>query len=106
MPADSNKLMLFDFTTRKWSELAKGSFGFPNWSHDGKYLYFEDASSGSEVRRVQIPGQKFEHVASLKELRRPNAPSGYWSAPAYDGSPMVMRDVGIQEIYALEIQFP
>jgi eukaryotic-like serine/threonine-protein kinase len=105
MPADSTKLMLFDFATNKWSELGKGSFNFPNWSHDGKYLYFEDFSQG-EIRRVQIAGQKFERIADLKELRRPTDMSGYWSAPAYDGSPMVMRDVGIQEIYALNLQLP
>jgi eukaryotic-like serine/threonine-protein kinase len=105
MPPDSNKLMLFEFATKKWSELGTGAFGFPNWSHDGKYLYFENFAQG-EVRRIEFPGQKFESVADLKELRRPNAMSGYWSAPAYDGSPLVMRDVGIQEIYALEMQFP
>jgi Tol biopolymer transport system component len=105
MPSDSDKLMLFDFATKKWSELGKGAFGFPNWSHDGKYLYFEDFTQG-EIRRVEFPGQKFERIADLKEVRRPNDMSGYWSAPAYDGSPLVMRDVGIQEIYALEMQFP
>jgi eukaryotic-like serine/threonine-protein kinase len=105
MPPDSNKLMLFDFTTKKWSELAKGGFAFPNWSHDGKYLYFEDFTQG-EIRRIEIPGQKFERIADLKELRRPTDMSGYWSAPAYDGSPLVMRDAGIQEIYAFETQFP
>jgi len=105
MPPDSNKLMLFDFTTKKWSELGKGGFAFPNWSHDGKYLYFEDFTQG-EIRRIEFPGQKFERIADLKELRRPNDMSGYWSAPAFDGSPLVMRDVGIQEIYALDWQLP
>jgi eukaryotic-like serine/threonine-protein kinase len=105
MPPDSNKLMLFDFTTKKWLELGKGAFGFPNWSHDGKYLYFEDFARG-EIGRIELSNKKFERIADLKELRRPNDISGYWSAPAHDGSPLVMRDVGIQEIYALEIQFP
>jgi serine/threonine protein kinase/Tol biopolymer transport system component len=105
MPSDSSKLMLFDFTTKKWSELAKGGIAFPNWSQDGKYLYFEEFLR-AEIRRIQVPNQKFEVVAGIKELRRPNAISGYWSAPAYDGSLLVMRDVGIQEIYALELQLP
>jgi eukaryotic-like serine/threonine-protein kinase len=104
MPADSNKLMLFDFTTRKWSELANGSFTFPNWSHDGKYLYVEDVSQRNEVRRIEIASRKFEDVANLKELRRLSAFNADWTAPAYDGSPMMIRDAGIQEIYALEIK--
>jgi Tol biopolymer transport system component len=102
---DLTKLMLFDFRTKKWSELGKGAFAFPNWSHDGKYLYFED-SFQSEMRRVQIPGKKFENIASLKEVRRPNGIFGFWSKAAYDGSPLVLRDAGTQEIYALELQFP
>lgn len=106
MPADSGKLMLLDLTTKKWMELAKGAFAFPNWSHDGRYLYFEDFSQGADIQRIQIPEQKIEHVAGLKELRRNSYISGYWSAPADDGSPLVMRDAGIQEIYALEMQFP
>jgi serine/threonine protein kinase/Tol biopolymer transport system component len=105
MPPDSNKLILFEFATRKWLELAKGAFGFPNWSHDGKYLYYEDFTQNA-VRRIEIRSQKSEGIVDLKELRRPNDMSGYWSAPAYDGSPLVMRDAGIQEIYALELQFP
>jgi serine/threonine protein kinase/Tol biopolymer transport system component len=105
MPPDSNKLILFEFATRKWLELAKGAFGFPNWSHDGKYLYYEDFTQNA-VRRIEIRSQKSEGIVDLKDLRRPNDMSGYWSAPAYDGSPLVMRDAGIQEIYALELQFP
>ncbi len=105
MPPDSNKLMLFEFATRKWLELANGAFAFPNWSHDGKYLYFENFTQ-SEVRRIEIGSQKSELIADLRELRRPNDMSGYWTAPASDGSPLVMRDAGIQEIYAFETQFP
>src|SRR5262249_48635874 len=35
-----NTLMLFDFTTQKWTELAKQAAGWPRWSRDGKYIYF------------------------------------------------------------------
>jgi eukaryotic-like serine/threonine-protein kinase len=103
MPVDSSKLMLFDFKTKKWSELAKGSFTFPNWSHDGKYLYVEDLSQGDEMRRVNIASRRIENIANLKQLRRPSGFIGDWSAPDYDGSPTVIRDAGIEEIYALEM---
>ena len=105
MPSDSSKLMLFDFTTKKWSELATGGIAFPNWTRDGRYLYFEEFLR-AEIRRIEIPSHKVEVVAGLKELRRPNAISGYWSAPAYDGSLLLMRDIGIQEIYAFDLQLP
>ncbi len=105
LQGDLTRLMLFDFTTKKWTELGKGAFAFPNWSHDGKFLYFQE-SSRNEIQRVQVPGTQLESVASLKEVRRPNAIEGFWSKPAYDGAPLVMRDAGTQEIYALQLQFP
>jgi Tol biopolymer transport system component len=105
MTSDSSKLMLFDFTSKKWLELAKGSFAFPGWSHDGRYIYFEDFGKG-EIRRVEVSSQKFEGVVGITELRRPGDYAGIWSAPAYDGSPMVMRDIGIEEVYALDLKLP
>src|SRR5262249_47949026 len=35
-----NKLLLFDFTTQKWAELAEREASEPRWSQDGKYAYF------------------------------------------------------------------
>lgn len=34
----------FSTLRQKWSELTRGGFGFPNWSHDGKYVYVVDIS--------------------------------------------------------------
>src|SRR4029077_1274188 len=42
---DGTRLMLFDFTTQKWSELIKMSVGLSEWSADGKYLYFDTGLS-------------------------------------------------------------
>ena len=40
MPADSLGLVLFDFKTQKWLQLAKVRAAFPNWSKDGRAVYF------------------------------------------------------------------
>ena len=37
------KLMLFDFTTQKWTELFGSDMGYPSWSHNGRYIYFEQS---------------------------------------------------------------
>ena len=36
------KLMLFDFATQKWTEVFGSEMGYRGWSHDGKYIYFQD----------------------------------------------------------------
>jgi Tol biopolymer transport system component len=38
---DSQALMLFDRTNQQWTELVLMSIGYPSWSHDGQYLYFD-----------------------------------------------------------------
>jgi eukaryotic-like serine/threonine-protein kinase len=104
---DSLKLTLFDFKTRKWTEMAKGLVvGYPNWSHDGKYLYY-DAQSGEQVGfyRIRISDFKVERVADLRAVRRAGA-LGAWGGLAPDDSPLLLRDTGTQEIYALDVDFP
>jgi eukaryotic-like serine/threonine-protein kinase len=47
LSADSKRLVLYDFKTQKWSEWVNemGSIGFPTWSRDGNYLYYDSTFS-------------------------------------------------------------
>jgi Tol biopolymer transport system component len=106
---DAHKLLLFDFTAGKWSELTTGkSLQYPNLSRDGKYIYFEDiGETGPELDRVNLTDRKRERVLVLKDIPRVlNESGGTWNGLDLDGSPLIMRDVGIQEIYALDLEFP
>ena len=100
--------MLFDAITQKWTELAKIGVGWADWSYKGDYVYFLGAPAGGQsvgVFRVRISDQKLEQVVSLKDFRQ--APDwGSWTAPAPDGSPLLVRDAGTQDIYALDLQLP
>ena len=104
MPFASRSLMLFDFATQKWEEIAKISPGFPNWSKNGEYVYFlgqEDAA----VMRIRIRDRKIERVAGLKNFRRTGY-YGVWLGLSPDDSPLMLRDIGTQEIYALDWEVP
>jgi hypothetical protein len=107
---DAHKLLLFDFTAGKWSELTTGkSLQYPNLSRDGKYVYFEDiGESGPELDRVNLTDRKRERVLGLKDIPRVymTESANPWNGLDLDGSPLIMRDVGIQEIYALDLEFP
>jgi serine/threonine protein kinase/Tol biopolymer transport system component len=108
--ADTKKQMLLEVSTGKWSELASGSvLQYPNWSADSKNSYFEDLGpDGPEIDRVSIATRKKERIVVLKGIARvPMPESGVpWNGVAPDGSPLIMRDVGTREIYALELQLP
>jgi len=105
MPFRSRSLMLFDFATQKWDEIAKITCGFPNWSKNGDYVYFLHEENQPSVMRVRTRDRKIERVADLKNFRQAGFYS-VWLSLAPDDSPLLLRDTGTQEIYALDWQAP
>jgi serine/threonine protein kinase/Tol biopolymer transport system component len=107
---DAHKLLFFDFTVGKWAELTTGkSLQYPNLSRDGKYIYFEDTgANGPELNRVNLTDRKRERVLGLKDIARVlmTESGSPWNGLDLDGLPLIMRDVGIQEIYALDLELP
>jgi len=100
---DLQRLLLFEFSTRKWTELYNGLVGYPSWSSDGRYLYFD---TGAELRRARISDHHVELVASIKGFSRPTGDLAQWFGLAPDDSPLVLRDMGTHEIYALDWEAP
>jgi Tol biopolymer transport system component len=103
LSSESLRLMLFDFGAGKWTELYAGRLGYPSWSRDGRYVYFD---TGSDVRRVRIADGHVEVVASLAGVGRVFSPVGQWLGLAPDDSLLVLRDAGTHEIYALDWDAP
>lgn len=103
-------LRLYDFTTGKWAHLVDDvPVSFPNWSRDGQYLYFDSAfSKQPALYRVRIRDRKLEPLMSLKDVRLTGRafPHGSWSSLAPDDSPLLLRDVGSEELYALDWEVP
>ena len=56
--------------------------------------------------RVALDTQKVEEIVSLQNLKRAGANGSFWFGLAPDDSPIVLRDTGTQEIYALDWQEP
>ncbi len=102
---DSQALMLFDRTNQQWTTLARMGVGFPTWSHDGQYLYFDSIlTEDPAFFRVRISDRQLERVTTLKEIHRLWGPNGEWSGLGPDDSLLVTRDIGSPEIYALDWQ--
>jgi Tol biopolymer transport system component len=104
---DSQKLMLFDRATASWSELVRMTIGYPSWSQNGEYLYFDTTlTDDTAFYRIRISDRKLERLLSLKSVRRLWGPLGEWTGLAPDDSPLLVRDTSSQEIYALDFQVP
>jgi Tol biopolymer transport system component len=101
------KLLLFDRETQKWSELlSKIPGAWPQWSSDSKFVYLSHFGHGAALYRVRIADRKTERVAAVDV---PGGVTGYatsWMSMAPDGSFLLLRDLSIQEIYALDVDWP
>ncbi len=105
--ADTQKLALYDFASQKQTVLVDATCGYFAWSRDGKYLYYDiPLVKDPGLYRVRLTDRKIERLASLKELRRASWAFGAWSGLAPDDSPLVLRDIGTEEIYALDWEAP
>jgi len=106
---DSLKILFFDFKTHTWSEpiAENGNIGFPTWSRESKYLYFDEGGLEPSYRRLKVGGAKSESLFSLKAMPLffSNA-VGTWSGLAPDGTPLFTRDASTEEIYALDVDLP
>jgi serine/threonine protein kinase/Tol biopolymer transport system component len=99
-----DRLMLFDFTTEKWAEAANLLLGYIHWSRNSEYVYFDAAGKDAAFYRVRISDRKMERLVNLNNLRRTGL--FQWTGLAPDDSPLLLRDVGTEEVYALDWQVP
>ena len=75
----------------------------PRW----EYIYFINPYIAEPaVYRVRISDRKLELVTSLSRQRLGWSIAGKWTGLAGDDSPLVLRDTGSEEIYALDWQAP
>ena len=105
LSADNRRLMLYDFTIRKWAELAKLEVANPTWSHNGQYIFFQETPPHGEPAffRINVSSRKLERVAASSLAGRVYTP---WSGLTPDDSPLMIRDVSTHEVYALDWEAP
>ena len=108
MPVGATSLRIFDFKSQHWSELVRkdtqGTVAFPSWSRDGKFIYFTriPANGDKGIFRIRTIGGDPERVANLKSIDI----GGWWGWMGLDpgDAPLVMRDTGSNDIYALTLE--
>jgi eukaryotic-like serine/threonine-protein kinase len=98
---DSRTVLVFDFATQKWTPLATGSLGWLCWSHDARYVYVLDFSAKEAVVRIGLRDHKIEPVADLSNMILTGR-YGAALALAPDDSPVMLRDTGSQDVYAVD----
>jgi Tol biopolymer transport system component len=106
---DLRRVMLFDFTTQRWEQLAlMDSVGYLTWSRTGEYLYFDATTKdGVAIYRASALARRVERVTAIPSpIGLAFGLFGPWTGLDPDDSPLLMRDTSVQEIYALDLQLP
>jgi len=106
---DGVKMLLFDLKTQAWKELDSGhSYDYPMWSRDSNYIYFSNSfETGTPFYRLRVADNKLERVTNVNLTRGVAwGTFGQWTGLAPDNSPLLLRDTSMQEIYALDVQWP
>jgi hypothetical protein len=73
------------------------------WSRDSEYVYFHTASPDLGLYRAHILSKNVERLASLSAFASMHDD---WLGVAPDGSPLIIGDTRIDEVYALDVQWP
>jgi serine/threonine protein kinase/WD40 repeat protein len=102
------KLLTFDVNTQKWAELIHGSFVAWALSPDRQYLYFTTGGAEPKAQRLRFSDRQVETITSLKEVRRvvDELEQNTQIDVAADGSLILARDIGTEEIYAIRLRWP
>jgi len=114
--SDMRGLQIYDMAAGKWVDLGvnrllgvDGLLNYHVWSRDGQAIYFQSFPKGQPAAafRVRLRDHRVERVASLENFRQAaGATFGDWVGLAPDESPLLLEDVGTQDIYALEMKLP
>jgi Tol biopolymer transport system component len=98
---------LYTVSTNTWKKLPlPATFNFWAWSHDSKYIYYDGLGEGMAAMRLRLADGKMEKVADLTGIHRINGGFGAWFGLGPNDSPMLLRNNGSQQIYALDWEAP
>ena len=101
---------LYHPDTQRWNEVipasARVEVGYPTWSRDGRWIYGLSVDERA-VLRLKVEDPRPERVASLGAID-PTAPSqsSSWMGLDPDDAPLVLRNVGMWDLYVLDWEAP
>lgn len=103
MTVDAKSLKVLDLSSGRWSLLDTGAVAFPEWSHDGAWIYYVRWTTHPALLRIRIADSKQEFLADLTGAQYTGAYT-LWMGLDPEDRPMMLRDAGTDDIYALTLR--
>ncbi len=101
------KLVLYDTATHATQTLAELG-DYPTWSTDGRYLYFSTLffrKPDAGIYRYEVSTGRVEKILSAPDFLLAGI-WGVWYGFTPKGEPLVVRDMGSTDLYALDLDLP
>jgi Tol biopolymer transport system component len=98
---DGRRLFLFQFSSGAWKPLTSSPGGYPNWSHDSKWVYF---SGRRAVYSVDVRSGITTAAANLDGIQQGPWILGSWIGLAPDDCPLAIRNETTEKIYAWDFE--
>ncbi|MGC2250736.1 MAG: winged helix-turn-helix domain-containing protein [Acidobacteriaceae bacterium] len=104
-------LELYNFTTRKWEQITNMVSVYPNWSSDSRCVWFNSSGPPSPAQqpsyRMCLTDRKPQFLVNLAEGGQlVSGTFNFWTGVTPDGSILGIRNISIEEVYALDTKFP
>jgi Tol biopolymer transport system component/DNA-binding winged helix-turn-helix (wHTH) protein len=105
MTEENATLKIFDLAKQRWSTLLThaGGMGFPSWSHDSRFVYMLYLRDKPGVYRIRVTGGEAEQVVDLTEFHHTGTSTMWFGLDPTD-APLLLRDAGTDDIYALTLE--
>ncbi len=80
-----------------------------NWSafsRDGRLVYFERDQNPKVLMRLRVGNRAVDEVVDLHNFNRAGTSRGFWFGLTPDDSPLLLHNIGTEEVYALDWKQP
>lgn len=95
------QLKLFDVETATWRPTSATHVNDPTWSRDGRAIYFDTEGVRHAIQRLRVEEDVVNELTDLNEYITVS-----WCGLTPDDSPLMLRNLGTLELYALDLRVP
>jgi len=103
MTLDAMSMKVLSMESGTWSSLDTGAVAFPEWSHDSNSIYYIRWKGDAALVRIRPGDSRTEIVADLRNEHYTGFFTSWMNLDPSD-TPLLLRDTGSDEIYALTLE--
>ncbi|MGH9394847.1 MAG: winged helix-turn-helix domain-containing protein [Terriglobales bacterium] len=106
--SDQRQLRVYSFAQRLWQTVAAAdALSIPEWSRDGRYLYFQDLiEPGQPIYRLARPDWRRERVTDFAAALQAGVHRCGFIGLAPDGAALVSFNRSSADLFAAELRLP